>query len=146
MGSGISRVRTRTGSEIVEARSGLLPDACWRPATGSDPTELVCSVRQELAEMIPLLREKFNFDRRYFGYHLPGDKDRAYIYLQKKKLVIDLCASTDLASHLRRLGFDVRPKSNFEAKIGWLTGWRVPYSTANVREVVTWICKAFPVH
>ena len=145
MGRGVIRVRTWAGNEIVEARSGLLPDACWRAATPSGSTELVCAVRRELAERVPLLREKFNSHSRYLGYHLPGDKDRAYIYLQKTRLVIDLCVSADLASRLRRSGFEVRPKSNFQAKIGWLTGWRIPHSTANVPEVVTWICKAFPV-
>jgi len=92
---------------------------------------------------------------RYFGYRIKKNKargdtsrrayteDKAYIYVRPDSLEIDLKIETRHANRVRKDGFEVRPKTNYQAKAGWLTGWYIPQSTANVETVVEWLCKAF---
>ena len=133
---------TWAGNELVEARSGVLADEYWLPVLRSYPTEPIRLIRWRLAAEIPTLKEKFNARSRYFGYHVQGDKDRAYVYVQKRDLVIDLCLPPGLSVELRKAGFEVRPRKNFQGNAEWLTGWRVPQSTRDVSTVVSWIRRA----
>jgi hypothetical protein len=128
---------------VIYAENGLVPDKVWGPKLRGYPTSLVCLIRAALADRVPGISEKFNSNSRYFGYRVGMDKDRAYIYVQKKKLVIDLCISPIFTKELRHLGFEVKPRDNFQGKAGWLTGWEVPKSTLNLEPVVKYLCKAF---
>ena len=103
----------------MEARSGILAGEHWLPVLRCYPTELIRAIRRRLAAEIPGLTEKFNAGSRYFGYHVQDDKDRAYVYVQKRDLVIDLCLSAELSAGLLEAGFEVRPKNNSK---GMLSG------------------------
>ena len=44
--------------------------------------------------------------------------------------------AVDRADELRGIGFKVRPRDNYQAKAGWLTGLFVPHDTDKCEEVV----------
>ena len=138
----ITRQRTRSGNEIVQTNIGLLEDTAWKFEFCPYPLELFCSIRGALAETVQGLAEKFHPKLRYFGYRVGASKERAYIYILKKKLIIDLCISPAFISEIRRDGFEVRPRNNFQGQRGWLTGWEVPQSIRDIKPVLKWLCKA----
>ena len=135
--------KPNTSNNVILADAGLLKDSVWKRALQGYPTSLVCSIRKKLLREIPKVAEKFNTNSRYFGYWTGIDKDRAYIYVQKKGLRIDLCISRKFEIDLRKAGFKVKYVNNYQGRAGWLTGWRVPHSTKNVTLIVKWLCKAF---
>lgn len=106
------------------------------------PTELLLSLRQQLAKACPDLKEKLNTKSRYLGYGLVGCSYNVYVYVQKKNLLIDIRLSPDHADAFRKLGFEVRPRDNYQAKAGWLTGVFVPHDTERRAEVAALILKA----
>ncbi len=137
--------RGKKGKHLVHAKKGLVKDGVWKRTLKNYPTDLVCSIRVQLLKEVPGLIEKFNTNSRYFGYWTgtDKDKDRAYIYVQKKGLLINLNMSRDSEAGLREANFEVRFIDNFQGKAGWLTGWRVPHTTKNIKTVMTWLLKAF---
>ena len=135
--------RGKKGTYVIRAKIGLLSNLAWRRTLKDYPTSLICLIRERLLKKIPELSEKFNSNSRYFGYWIGDDKDRVYIYVQKEQLVIDLCISSDFATALKKQGFKVKPRDNFQGQAGWLTGWQVPHSTTKIGFVVTQLCKAF---
>jgi len=135
--------RGKKGTYVIRAKKGLLNDTTWWRTLKDYPTSLICLIRERLLKKIPGLTEKFNSNSRYFGYWIGDDKDRVYIYVQKEQLVIDSCISSDFATTLKKQGFKVKPRDNFQGQAGWLTGWQVPQSTTDADSVVKWLCKAF---
>lgn len=135
--------RGKKGIYVIYAKRGLLNDTTWRHTLKDYPTSLIYLIRERLLRKIPGLTEKFNSNSRYFGYWVGDDKDRIYIYVQKKKLVIDLSISSDFATAIKKQGFKVKPRDNYQGQRGWLTGWQVPQSTTDVNSVINWICKTF---
>jgi len=135
--------RGKKAKYLVCAVKGLLKDSVWKKTLKNYPTGLVCSIREQLLKNVPGLTEKFNTNSRYFGYWTGADKDRAYIYVQKKDLRIDLDICTKREADLQKAGFEVRYIHNFQGRNRWLTGWRVPHTTTNIRAVVKWLLKAF---
>lgn len=142
MSQGIFRKRTRCGNSIIQTYKGLLEDSVWKFKFCPYPIDLLCSIRKELAEKIPRLAEKFHPQLRYFGYRVGADKEKAYIYVLKNKLIIDLCVDLNHVKKLEEEGFDVKPRNNFQAKRGWLTGWQIPRSTIDIKPIVKWLYKA----
>jgi len=116
------------GKSIVGSESGLLPDDVIEQQLRGYPTELVLYLRTRLAERCTGLREKLNVRQRYLGY-ATGPTDALYVYVQKQCLVLDIRLPADRASEVVRRGFQVRPRDNYQAKAGWLTGVRVPHGT-----------------
>ena len=123
-------------SELLVQREGLLPEEALRDALRGYPTGLILHLRGCLAKACPGLREKLNPNSRYLGYGLLDGSDDLYVYVQKRGLVIDIRLPADRAGDLRRLGFRVRPRDNYQAKAGWLTGLRVPHDTGKRQDVV----------
>ena len=149
---------TRAGNKIYKAPIGLLKNKYWQSDLKNCPLKLVRLTRQLLLKSIPHLAEKFNPSTpslRYFGYRIKKNKsltdtskkgyseDKAYIYIQPGKLVIDLKIKPVFANEIRRAGFKVKLKNNYQGKARWLTGWQVPHTTKDVELVVKWLCKAF---
>jgi len=122
---------------------GLMPEDDYQKALKGYPTALVCFIRAAIVERVTGLTEKFNPKQRYFGYCVKNDSDKAYIYVQKKKLVIDLCIDQRFAKEIEGEGFAVRPRDNFQYKARWLTGWEVPQSTLNIGPIIKYFCEAF---
>ena len=135
--------RGKKGIYVVRANKGLLSRTHWQPDLHGYPISLISLIREKLQKKQPGITEKFNSNSHYFGYWLGDNKDRVYIYVQKKQLVIDLSISPDFVTAIKRQGFKVKSRDNFQEQNGWLTGWQVPQSTANVDLVINWICKAF---
>ncbi len=77
------------------------------------------AIRKGLAKAIPELSEKFNTSSLYFGYNVGEDEDRAYIYVQKENLVIDLHIEPSYVSELEKEGFVIKPRDNFQGQAGW---------------------------
>jgi hypothetical protein len=135
--------RGKKAKYVKYAEKGLIKDGVWKNILQSYPSTLIKTIRQRLIAEIPNLNEKFNTKSRYFGYYTKDNEDRLYIYVQREKLVVDLCIQADLKDALIAQGFQVRPRDNFQAKHGWLTGWEIPQTTLNIKPVMKWLCKAF---
>lgn len=106
------------------------------------------------------MTEKFNPTTpglRYFGYKVRNrdaakndfskrsyGPDKAYIYIQKKNLRIDLDIDRKFEQELRKAGYEVRYSNNYQGRAGWLTGWYVPlFSTKDIKKVMKWLLMAF---
>ena len=108
---------------------GLLSGEVLATGLRGCPPELVLWFRKRLAARCQGLQEKLNPRGRYLGYARRGRSDVLYVYLQRQCLVIDIRLPADRAGQVRRLGFEVRPRLNYQGRAGWLTGIRVPYGT-----------------
>jgi hypothetical protein len=135
--------RGKKGIYIIRAEKGLLDEKDWELVLKKYPTALVCLIREKLRRKMPEINEKFNRNSRYFGYWIGNDKDKIYIYVQKKRLVIDMFISPDFITDIEKLGFKVKPRTNFQERADWLTGWEIPQSTTNIRQIIDWLCKAY---
>lgn len=106
------------------------------------PRELIDRIRAGLAAGCQGLMEKSNPRRRYLGYAKGVASDAAYIYFQKKGLVIDVRVDADRIDEVSALGIEVRPRENYQWQAGWLTGVRVPYEADLSGAVVGLILEA----
>lgn len=140
----ITRNQTLAGNEIIQTDTGLLDDEIWKTPLKNHPTDLLRLIRISLLKKVPDLGEKFNRAGLYFGYRVGNSKDKAYIYTQKKNLVLDLCLNRSFTPEIEMLGFEVKYRNNFQGRAGWLTGWRIPQSTLNSKPelVAEWLRKA----
>jgi hypothetical protein len=153
-------VPTRKGNKIYQAKVGLLEDKYWRYLLKDYPIDLLCAIKNGLEESIPLLAEKFNSSNIskaklfYFGYkkkfnsslvsisRADYSKDKAYIYIRKKTLRIDLDIGKKYKKDVIKDGFKVVFVKNFQYQAGWLTGWYVPHST-DIKKIMKWLLMAF---
>lgn len=150
---------TKAGNKFPRAEIGLLEERYWRAPLGKCPIELLCVIRKQLLSAVPRLTEKFNPTTpgmRYFGYKVRNrdaakndfskrsyGPDKAYIYIQKKNLRIDLCIDRKCEHELRKAGYKVKYSNNFQGRADWLTGWYVPHSAKNIKKVMKWLLMAF---
>ena len=124
------------GSNIISAESGLLAEAVLEDGLPGYPLDTVFELRRLLAAKCPGIREKFNSKTRYLGYANGPGSDALYVYVQKKKLVIDIRVSKEVQEELKERGLEVRPRDNYQAKLGWLTGLIVPHGLKELDMVV----------
>ena len=147
---------TKAGNKFPRAKIGLLEERYWQAPLKKCPIELLCAIRKQLLSAVPRLTEKFNPSNIcYFGYKkklnsslvniLESDynKDKAYIYIQKKHLRIDLDIDRTFEQELIKAGYEVKHLDNFQGTADWLTGWHVPHSTKDVKQVMKWLGMAF---
>lgn len=127
---------------LIVAEQGLLADNQWQAHLSDRPCSLIRQIRKRLPREVPGLTEKFNRNSNYFGYRANGDKDRAYIYVQKKGLRIDLHIKREHEPELIRQGFTIKYVNNYQGRAGWLTGWRIPHNEAHAATVVKWLLQA----
>jgi hypothetical protein len=135
--------RGKKGLYVICAKKGLLDKRLWQHTLQSYPTSLLTLIREMLPTKISGLTEKFNTNSRYFGYWQGTEKDKAYIYVRKKDLRIDLCISRKHEKDLQNQGYIVTYHNNYQGRAGWLTGWHVPHSAEDLKQIVSWLCKAF---
>jgi len=135
--------KLRRSKNVESADVGLVRDVIWKKSLQDRDTTLLCSIRKSLIKKIPGLTEEFNKQSRYFGYWVGIEKDRAYIYVQKKKLIIDICVKTSHTRDIRREGFKAKLRGNWQGQADWLTGWQVPHDTKKINVVIKWLLKAF---
>jgi len=124
------------GSTIISAESGLLAEAVLQEGLSGYPLDTVLELRRLLAAKCSGIREKFNPKSRYLGYANGPGSYALYVYVQKKKLVVDVRVSAELQEDLEQSGFQVRPRDNYQAKAGWLTGLIVPHDCKELGVVV----------
>jgi hypothetical protein len=125
---------------VVKTEHLVAPDdLTW---LDSYPHELLGTIRAALASKCHGVVEKPNHKSRYLSYKKSNANKAAYIYFQRNCLVIDLNLSVDRLEEVEALGLEVKPKNNFQAKNGWLTGLRVPYDTDKQNEVVSLLLEA----
>lgn len=121
--------RPKAPSGLLVQENGLLPEEALKAGLHGYPTDLIFYLRGRLAECCPTLRENFNPNARYLGYGLVGGSYDLFVYVRKNGLLIDIRLPVDRVEDLRSQGFDVRPRNNYQAKAGWLTGLFVPHDT-----------------
>jgi len=130
------RILQRPSGNVVKSDRGLLPkEMLWDTMSGY-PLELVMKLRDCLEAKCVGLREKLNRNSRYLGYATDGRSDALYVYVQKKRLLLDVRVSDDRIEELRRKGLEVCPRDNYQAKRGWVTGLLVPHDTDRLQNVV----------
>jgi len=152
--------KSRRSENIISAEEGLLKDEeneevinILKKYLKAPEIEYICSLRNQLYnKKINGLTEAFNKNKRYFIYWTGTDNDKAYIYVQKENLRIelDLRRKNEIDLDLRRKyeeeirneGFKVKFVNNFQGQDGWLTGWYLPYSTKNINVVIKYLSKA----
>ena len=123
------------GKVIIPEEGGLLADEVIGDVFRGYTVDLICKLRQDLLAACPSLREKVHTYHRYLGY-ARGDRPNAlFIYVSKKRLIWDLDVPQERSEELRRLGFEVKPRNNFQGRSGWLTGVRVPLDTSKLKEL-----------
>lgn len=121
---------------MIVSEDGLLPkEMIWDTMSGY-PIELVMEFRDRLNAKCIGLKEKLNRNNRCLGYARVGRSDAFYIYVQKKRMLIDVRVSPDRSDELRRKGFEVQYRNNFQGRAGWLTGLLVPHDTASLDVIV----------
>jgi len=125
----IGRKRGRQSERVLSVEKGLLAKEAISNGLRGYPTDLVFYLRSQLAKNCPQLREKLNLNSRYLGYGLAGGSDALYVYVRRRRLEVHIGLPVDLAKELRRSGFEVHPRNNYQARKGWLTGLLVPHDT-----------------
>jgi len=108
-------------SDIEAALRGYAPEG----------RKLVLELRDRLRAEFPEIREKHNPRSRYLAFAV-GRSDAAYIYLQKRRLLLDVRVPQTRAADLTRRGIRVAHRGNYQGKAGWLTGVLVPHDTDKV--------------
>ena len=139
----VNKHRGKASKYVIYFEKGLLKDDQWKSYLNDRPIQLVTKIRSHLKKQIPGLAEKFNYNSGYFGFRVKDDKDRIYIYIQKKGLRIDLCIGRENEEKLMSAGFNIKYVNNYQGRSGWLTGWHVPHDTKKLNIVLKWIIKAF---
>ena len=119
----------KQASNVISVEAGLLSEEVVRGALRGLAIEPAMALRAKLQAACPKLREKLNTQSRYLGYGLSDGSDALYVYVQRDGLLLDVKVSTDRADEMRHQGFDVKPRANYQSKIGWLTGLKVPEDT-----------------
>lgn len=139
----IESVRRRTPASIkrpisylVNGDDGAKGLMAIKQRLNKYPLELTFKLRNMLASEFPNLREKPNFKCRYLGYANGNRSDAFYVYIQKRRLILDIRVSQEEAENLRNKGFRVNPRNNYQSKAGWLTGVSVPHDTKKLDVIV----------
>ena len=120
----------------ADLHHGLLAEAVLKDGLRGYPLDAVFELRRLLATKCSGIREKFNPKSRYLGYANAPGSNGLYVYVQKKKLVIDVRVSAEVQEELKERGFEVRPRDNYQAKAGWLTGLIVTHDCKELDTVV----------
>ena len=125
----------------------MVPERNWIPFFSSYPSNLIKVfnlLRKDLEKRTTNIREKFNIKSRYFGYGLEGSSDRVYIYVQRKKLVVDIDIHINQIKKQKEFTFSSR--NNYQGRAGWVTGWEIPCSKLGqiqeIEEIVNVMCQA----
>ena len=131
----LEQSRNRT-SAIVNATERLsfdevtkvLGSHCGYIAKGSSTLHLL---RQIVHRGVPTLTEKVNPNGYYLGYRGSGS-DRAYVYVQPDKLVIDILRPRTIKPVLSKLGIKILHRNNFQGRAGWTTGINLLHNAPSV--------------
>ncbi len=107
-----------------------------------DNKQLVCinKLRNELLNIFPNLREKLNKSSKYFGFGIDKSSDVFYIYLQKKKMILDINLPYTMKNQLIEAGLTISERKNFQAQSGWITGVHIDYTCSQfdtIKNIVT---------
>jgi len=121
-------------------------DAVLRKYLAGYPQDAVSALHHRLMKERSGLRDKFNTGSLYLGY-AEGKSDALYVYVKKKYLVFDVRApAEEYAVEMKRQGFEIQPKSNWQASAGWLTGLRVPHDVKKLAPIVKLALYALEKH
>jgi len=131
-----TRVKRRPGKSAVDVGTPLVDVDTIRQKLSGYPLTLIVQLRDRLISAFPDLREKLNPKSRYLGYANDGQSDAVYVYIQKKRLILDVRVSNQEAENLRIQGFRVVSRNNYQARNGWLTGVVIPHDTDKLNVVV----------
>lgn len=122
-------------SNVVSNPKGLLPEEVIHGTLRGSAIDAALALRSKLKANGICLREKLNKHQRYLGYGLVGRSDALYVYVTKAGLCLDIKIPAARAGELRGMGFQVRPRNNYQHKAGWLTGLIVPKDTDKLHKV-----------
>ncbi len=135
-------MKPKQSENIIYKEKGLLAGKQWQPFLQHSHIGVVCMIRNKLKQ-IPGISEKFNVKSLYFGYWVGDEKDRIYIYVRIKHLTVDIDLPIKYDAEIRRQGFEIKKRRNYQGRAGWLTGWRIPYTTQKDIKIVKWLRRVF---
>lgn len=135
--------KTPLPNNLAISPRGMFEKSVWQRHLDGYPTSLLCALRSALVQRVETLAEKFNKRGRYFGYRRQGTSDSLYVYVQKKRLVVDIRIDRSFERELTRKGFVVQYRNNFQGRSGWLTGWRIPHEAKGISFIVDFMARAF---
>ena len=95
----------------------------------------ISNIRKNLFQKIPFLREKINKNSKYFGFKVDNNKDSIYIYLQNKKMIMDIDISKEYKNWFIKRGFTIKERDNYQQKAGWITGIIFNYDCTKSDEI-----------
>jgi hypothetical protein len=134
------RAKESGDQSLVNGGTGLVDVDQIRRTFKSYPLELALRLRDSLISAFPKLQEKLK--PRYLGYANGDRSDAVYIYLQKKRMVLDIRVSSEEAENLRQQGIEIESRNNWQGRAGWLTGVFVPYDTDKLDIIIELVSSA----
>jgi hypothetical protein len=128
---------------LLTSDAGLVAEDRWDRALAMYDLTLIREIRTRLAKRVDNLNEKVNVGRSpYFSYSAGNGTDAVTLWLQMEVLIVDVRLSPSHATDLRRMRYEVRPRNNWQGGAGWLTGWRIPLDTKDIKNIVDWLAAA----
>ena len=104
--------------------------------------DCISKLRRELLEEVPSLYEKINKKSKYLGYGKGNESNIFYIYLQNKKMVLDIKLRYEMKQELLNRGFKIHEKNNYQSRSGWVTGIHIDYDCSNFMAVLRILIEA----
>ena len=92
-------------------------------------------LREKLIIRFPDLREKVNKSSQYFGFATGNSSDSLYLYLQKKRMVMDINIPRSMEEKLLTKNFTIIERRNYQYKMGWITGVRIDYDCRQIEDI-----------
>ena len=129
-------------SVLVSPIGKLFEEAVLLDHFDSDQLQCINKLRYELRESFPNLREKINTSSKYFGFGINDSKDRFYIYLQARRMVLDIDIPYTRKEELIQSGMLIVERNNFQARSGWITGIRMNYDCSDFNAIKSLVIEA----
>ena len=123
-------------SNVIKQGEGILFEKIFLNKVFNNK-EISCinKLREKLIIRFPNLREKINKSSQYFGFSTSDNSDSFYIYLQKKKMIMDINIPYAQKEKLLIKKFTIIERQNYQFKMGWITGIHIDYDCNQIEDV-----------
>ena len=130
-------------SNVIKQEEGILFEKIFLDKIFKNK-DISCinKLREKMILRFPNLREKINKSSQYFGFTTGNISDSLYIYLQKKRMVIDINIPYTQKEKLLTKNFTIIKRENYQYKMGWITGIRIDYDCTQMEDLFEFIVLA----
>lgn len=95
-----------------------------RKAASAEKSSALRELRETLLHRVPTLKETLNAKSGYITYD-GAISDRAYVYVQINRLVIDVRRPRQIELVLKKARIEILYRNNYQGRTGWTTGIRL---------------------